>query len=94
MSIPPRTTHDPNTGTLRPNRVKRILANGGTAFIAAGELNCAPSAFSPPRWGFSPLRAPLRWLLPLHLGLLCVHLARLVLPHPRSCAPVRPLAQA
>ena len=37
--IPPRVTHDPNSGLLRPNRVKRLLAAGGTAFIAAGELN-------------------------------------------------------
>jgi hypothetical protein len=37
--IPPRVTHDPNSGVLRPNRVKRLLAAGGTAFIAAGELN-------------------------------------------------------
>ena len=37
--IPPRVTHDPNTGVLRPNRVKRLLKAGGTAFIAAGELN-------------------------------------------------------
>ena len=37
--IPPRVAHDPNTGVLRPNRVKRLLKAGGTAFIAAGELN-------------------------------------------------------
>ena len=93
MSIPPRTTHDPNTGTLRPNRVKRILANGGTAFIAAGELNCAPP-FSPPR--FSPLRAPLRWLLPLLPALLRAHLAPPILASAWRVrvAPVRPLVQA
>ena len=49
MSAPARTTHDPNSGELRPNRVKRLLKAGGTAFIAAGELNwtgdrCAHSA--------------------------------------------------
>jgi hypothetical protein len=37
--VPPRRTHDPNSGEIRPNRVKHLLAAGGTAFIAAGELN-------------------------------------------------------
>ena len=39
QSFPARTAHDPNSGTLRPNRVKRLLKAGGTAFMAAGELN-------------------------------------------------------
>ena len=32
--VPPRRTHDPNSGEIRPNRVKHLLAA-----IGAGELN-------------------------------------------------------
>eukprot|EP01046_Picozoa_sp_COSAG06_P043604 COSAG06_NODE_5739_length_3299_cov_19.417813_3_plen_65_part_00 len=32
--VPPRRTHDSNCGEIRPNRVKYLLAAGGTAFIA------------------------------------------------------------
>ena len=38
-AVPPRAAHDPNSATLRPNRTKALLKAGGTAFIAAGELN-------------------------------------------------------
>jgi hypothetical protein len=37
-TIIPRTAHDPNSGELRPNRVKRLLQAGGTAFLAAGNI--------------------------------------------------------
>eukprot|EP00039_Didymoeca_costata_P021084 m.343357 g.343357 ORF g.343357 m.343357 type:complete len:645 (-) comp22718_c0_seq1:1458-3392(-) len=35
----PRATHNPNTGDIRPNRIKQVLAAGKPAFVACGELN-------------------------------------------------------
>jgi hypothetical protein len=43
-AAPRRATFDPNSGRIRPNRVKEVLAAGGTAFIMCGELNWTADA--------------------------------------------------